>query len=90
MKKILLIFVFCIAVVPAFAATKLEEIDVPKNVMVVSQSSDPNGFTNFSAIDLSNNDLVIIVFKGDDGSVKCYKTGAKSEPGKQAPIPGKK
>lgn len=88
-KKIfvlMLLFVFSVFFIHS-ASTNFQKIELPKNILIVSQSSQ-NGSTVISAIDLDSNELLLIYFQWD-GEYKCYKTGIKCDPNKQQKIDGK-
>ena len=65
---------------------RLPEIELPKRIKIISQSSAQT-YTKISAIDLSDNTLIILVVSST-GSYYCYSTGIKIDPKTQPFVQG--
>jgi hypothetical protein len=85
-KKIVLVLFFMIMAIFALSAKDFEKSDLPKNLLVVSQSGDSTGIF-IAAIDLDNNELVIIVVVVN-GDYRCFRTGMICDPDMQKSIAG--
>ncbi len=89
MKKIMtLVLMFTLlCFINGYAKTdKFETGELPKEIKIISQSSQ-QVFTYITAIDLSNNELIIIqIYNGQ--SYACLRTGIICDPKKQDNIIG--
>ena len=87
MKKFLFITVFFLSLASLQAQTqKFQKGEVPKNIVIVSQSSEMSE-TFITGIDLDNNELVIIRIDYD-GQYWCYRTGITCAPENQSFVQG--
>ena len=88
MKKIILI-ILCLSLISSFSFAKnKEELVVPKNIKIISQSSDMDQ-TYITVIDLDNNEVVILVYSGTVGLNNVIRTGAFVNPKDQLSFSGK-
>lgn len=86
-KKIIFIFLLLAAAFSLNAKIdKFKTGELPKNILIISQSSDFDE-TLITAIDLDNNELVIISTSGG-GSYECFRTGIICDPNKQNLVKG--
>ena len=90
-KKIILTLIAVLLVVsflfPIKKSTYFNRDEMPKNIFIISQSSEMN-ITFVLAIDLDNNELIFFTLDWD-GEYRCFRTGIKCDPNKQIQVPGK-
>lgn len=89
MTRLLLALVLTLFAAPALAGEKLQQVPMPKNVVVLGQSQAHMSQTAITVVDTDTGDLVLIYFSGSSEKADCFKLGAKVDLAKQAEV-GKK
>lgn len=83
MKKYFLIVVLMFVTLFSYsAATKFTKGELPKNIIILGQSSQIDK-TVITAVDLNNNELILFYFDPGDGEYRCYRTGIICDLSKQ-------
>lgn len=89
MKKIFIILAICLTTLSLQAKGKFKEGELPKDMIVLSQSGNGAGTTVIGAVDLKNNEYVIIrLDQNASGTYWCYRTGITIDMSKQKAIEG--